>query len=243
MTATSRAAKRFGLAAIAAVLLLAGGAAGWWLGAHARGTAPARESLPVLGQAPSFHGLTNELGQTIDSSLLQGKVQVVTFLFPYCTTYCPLIAAHLVGLENVVRLAGLQDRVRIVAFNVDPGGTGPRQMRAFLKEYGWNPRDTRWEFLTGKPQAIRRVVTQGYHIAYQKVADGEDGAQGPALTPQPEVVNALAAKAQVGYDITHNDGLAIVDPQGRIRRYYTQADVVSNERLFGVIQALLVPRS
>jgi cytochrome oxidase Cu insertion factor (SCO1/SenC/PrrC family) len=243
MTAPSLAAKRLGFAALVGVLVLAGGAVGWWLGAHARAAAPVRESLPVLGQAPSFHDLTNQLGQTVDSSRLHGKVQVVTFLFPYCTTYCPLIAAHLVGLENVVRLAGLQDRVRIVAFNVDPGGTGPRQMRAFLKEYGWNPRDTHWEFLTGKPQQIRRVVTQGYHIAYQKVADGEDAAQGPALTPQPEVVNALAAKAQVGYDITHNDGLAIVDPQGHIRRYYTQADVVSNERLFGVIKALLGPRS
>jgi protein SCO1 len=243
MTATSLAAKRLGLAALVGVLVLAGGAAGWWLGAHARGSAPARESLPVLGQAPSFHGLINQLGQTVDSSRLHGKVQVVTFLFPYCTTYCPLIAAHLVGLEHVVRLAGLQDRIRIVAFNVDPSDTGPRQMRAFLREYGWNPRDTHWEFLTGKPQAIRRVVTQGYHIAYQKVADGEDSAQGPALTPQPEVVNALAAKAHVGYDIAHNDGLAIVDPQGRIRKYYTQADVVSNERLFAVIQALLGPRS
>ncbi len=243
MTAISLAARRLRLAALAGILVLAGGAVGWWLGVHAQSSAPARESLPVLGRAPSFHGLTNQLGQTVDSNRFHGQVQVVTFLFPYCTTYCPLIAAHLVGLENVVRLAGLQDRVRIVAFNVDPGGTGPRQMRAFLKEYGWNPRDTHWEFLTGKPQAIRRVVTQGYHIAYQKVANGEDSAQGPELTPQPEVVNALAAKAQVGYDIAHNDGLAIVDPQGRIRKFYTQADVVSNERLFAVIQALLGPRS
>ncbi|HVB47973.1 MAG TPA: SCO family protein [Burkholderiales bacterium] len=235
----ARAVNRIGLAALVCALVLAVGAVGWLLGARSGGGAAPRAPLPVLGQAPSFRDLTDQLGHSIDSSRFRGKVQVVTFLFPYCTTYCPLIAAHLAGLENVLKLAGLQDRVAIIAFNVDPAGTGPQQMRAFLKEYGWDPRDTRWEFLTGRPQAIRRVVTQGYHIAYQKVSDGDDGAQGPELTPQPEVVNALAAQAHVGYDITHNDGLAIVDQQGRIRKFYTQADVVSNEQLFKDIQALL----
>jgi len=242
MAAASKAGNRIAYAVLVCALLLAGGAAGWWLGARSRGTTPAERPLPVLGQAPSFQGLTNQLGEKVDSSAFHGKVQVVTFLFPYCTTYCPLIAAHLVGLENVVKLAGLQDRVAIVAFNVDPGGTGPEQMRAFLKEYGWDPRDTHWQFLTGTPAAIRQVVTQSYHIAYEKVANGETGAQGPELTPQPEVVNKLAAKMKPAYDITHNDGLAIVDPEGRIRKFYTQADVVSNERLFVVIKALLAPQ-
>lgn len=234
----SQTAGRTGLVALVCALVLAGGAAGWWFGAHSR--VASHKTLPILGEAPSFHGLTNQLGQSIDSGRFRGKVQVITFLFPYCTTYCPLIAAHLVGLENVLKLAGVQNQVRIVAFNVDPAGSGPRQMRAFLKEYGWDPRDTRWEYLTGKPQAIRRVVTQGYHIAYERVANANAGApQGPTLTPQPEVVNPLAIEAHVSYDITHNDGLAIVDPQGRIRKFYTQADVVSNERLFRVIKALL----
>ena len=66
---------------------------------------------------------------------------------------------------------------------------------------------------------------------------------GPAMTPQPEVVNPLADKAHVGYDIVHNDGLVIVDPQGRIRAFYTQGDVVSNDHLFSVIKALLPPGS
>jgi cytochrome oxidase Cu insertion factor (SCO1/SenC/PrrC family) len=129
--------------------------------------------------------------------------------------------------------------VAIVAFNVDPAGTGPAEMRAFMKVYGWDPRDTHWEYLTGAPRAIRRVVTQGYHVGYQKVADGSDAASGPAMTPQPEVVNRLADRAHAGYDIVHNDALAIVDPQGRIRAFYTQGDVVSNDRLLSVVKALL----
>ena len=97
---------------LALVLLLAGGVAGWLIAQ--RPNTQAARALPVLGKAPRFHGLTNQLGERVDSSRFEGKVQVVTFLFPYCTTYCPLIVAHLAGLESTLKLAGLQDRIRDV---------------------------------------------------------------------------------------------------------------------------------
>ena len=53
------------------------------------------------------------------------------------------------------------------------------------------------------------------------------------------VVNPLANKVKPGYDVTHNDGLVIVDPQGRIRKVYDQADVVSNQTLLEAIKPLL----
>ena len=227
--------------ALVLVLLLAGGAAGWLI-AQRPDTRAAR-ALPVLGKAPEFRGLTNQLGESVDSTRFDGKVQVVTFLFPYCTTYCPLITAHLAGLANTLELARLQDKVEIVAYNVDPAGAGPAQMRSFLKEYGWNPKDPKLQFLTGTPQQIQRAVVGGYHVAYEKVPDGAQAGGGPALTPQPEVVNKLADQAHVGYDIVHNDALEIVDPQGRIRKFYPQADVVSNARLLRAVRALLASAS
>lgn len=226
---------------LALVLLLAGGVAGWLI-AQSTNTRAAK-ALPVLGKAPQFSGLTNQLGERVDSSRFDGKVQVVTFLFPYCTTYCPLITAHLAGLESTLKLARLQDKVEIVAYNVDPGGAGTGQMRAFLKEYGWNPETPNLEFLTGTPQQIHRVVDGGYHVAYQKVPNGAAPGGGPELTPQPEVVNKVAAKAKVDYDIVHNDALEIVDPKGRIRKFYPQADVVSNARLLTAIKSLLLSDS
>lgn len=229
----------FTLFGVAVICLALGGALGWDLGTRSAHPRPA--PAPVLGRAPAYHGLINQLGQPVDSTRFAGKVQVVTFLFPYCTTYCPLIAAHLVGLENLLKIARLQDRVQIVAFDVDPAGTGPAQMRAFLKEYGWNPRDLRWQYLTGSPAVIRKIVTGGFHIAYEKVPAGADAeaALGPEQTPQPEVVNPLAERAKVDYDISHNDALILVDPKGRVRHIYTQADVVSNAELLARIQALL----
>lgn len=225
---------------LALVLLLAGGVAGWLIAQT--GQPQGAKPLPVLGKAPRFRGLTNQLGESVDSSRFDGKVQVVTFLFPYCTTYCPLIAAHLAGLASTLELAGLRDRVEIVAYNVDPGGAGTGQMRAFLEEFGWDPKDPDLQFLTGTPVQIHRVVAGGYHVAYEKVPQGANPGGGPELTPQPEVVNKVAAGANVDYDIVHNDALEIVDPQGRIRKFYPEADVVSNSRLLSAIKALLPPR-
>jgi len=224
---------------IAAGLLLAG-FLGWFIRAELGVQRSGAAKAPVIGRAPVYRDLINQLGQPVSSSQFKGKIRVVTFLFPYCTTYCPLTAAHLVGFENLLRTAGLQNRVQIVAFDVDPAGTGPGQMRAFLKEYGWDPKDLHWQYLTGAPKAIRHVVTGGYHIAYTKTSDDDgDQPRGPEETPQPTVVNPLARKAHVDYDITHNDALVIVDARGRIRKVYDQADTVSGQQLLAAIHPLL----
>ncbi len=229
--------------AFAALFLLAGLALGWWIGLH---RARSHAALPVLFAAPAYQGLVNQNGENVSSRDFAGKVQVVAFLFPYCNTFCPVIAAHLVGFENLLAGSALADKVEVVAFNVDPAGTGPAQMRAFLQEYGWNPSDPRWQYLTGTPRQIRRVVTGGFHVDYQRVVDsGPDAAASlPALAvagsdPQPIVANPLATQAHVHYDITHEDALMLVDPQGRVRAIYDQADAVGKFRLLHAVRSLL----
>ena len=221
------------LLALAAAIPFAG-VGGYLLGR--RDGATSRTALPVIADAPSYR-LTNQLGQNVASGDLRGKVQLVTFLFPYCTTLCPLIAAHLAALEAMdLRPAGIADKVAIVSFNVDPEGTGPKQMRAFLSQYGWDPKDTHWQYLTGSPQEIKRVVQKGFSVWYQRVADNGGDAGDPT---QPEVANKLAAAAHVNYDIVHNDVLEIVDQQGRIRKIYDDADTVSPSDLARQVETLL----
>ena len=232
-----------------ALLVLVAAAAGWLLGTQREiGRARAARVPPVLFRAPAYRDLIDQNGATVSSSAFRGKVQVVTFLFPYCNTFCPVIAAHLVGFENMLAATPLAGRVEVVAFNVDPGGTGPRQMRDFLREYGWNPANPHWEYLTGRPEQIRRVVTAGFHVDYQKVMDtGSDAAADQATSalavagsdPQPIVANPLAARARVHYDITHEDGMMVVDGQGRVRAIYDQADAVGKFALFDKVKAVL----
>jgi protein SCO1/2 len=219
-----------------ALLLLGGFAAGYWTG---RGHASLQ--LPDLGTAPRYD-LMNQLGRKVSSESFADKVEVVTFLFPYCTTYCPLITAHLIGFGRLVAREGVEDRVSIVAFNLAPDAAGPAQMREFLKQYGWDPHDPLWQFLTGTEAKIRKVVTDGFHVTYQRVSgqDKDAGLSGGAgLAPQLDVSNPLAEKAKPGFDIVHNDVMLIVDRQGRVRKIYDNADTVSDDRLWDDIQPLV----
>ncbi len=240
------------LGALAIIGVALAGSVGWLLGRQ--GQAP-RGALPVLFKAPEFRGLINQNGIQLSSAHFRGKALVVTFLFPYCNTFCPVVAAHLVGFENLLASTPLAGRVDVVAFDVDPGDTGPRQMRDFLREYGWNPASPRWQFLTGRPTQIRRVVSGGYHVDYQKVPDAPASASAAASAsnpaqasqalavagsdPQPIVANPLATRADVDYDITHEDVMMIVDPQGRVRKIYDQADAVGKMRLLRDVRAVL----
>jgi protein SCO1/2 len=230
-------ALRYG--ALAGILLLSGFIGGIYV-ERARLAPPA---LADIGPAPQYT-LTNQLGQTVSSKAFAGKVQVVTFLFPYCTTVCPLIAAHLIGFERLMVLAqtDMQDKVEIVSFNVAPGAAGPAAMREFLHQYGWDPKDPHWQFLTGSKAQIRRVVTGGYHVAFRRIAgtgsDSQDYASASGA-PQLTVSNPLAEKVKPDFDITHNDAIEIVDAQGRIRKVYDDGDVVPNEQLWRDVGRLL----
>lgn len=199
--------------------------------------------LPVLGSAPAYV-LTNQLGQRVSSDRFRGKVQLVSFLFPYCTTMCPLIAAHLSNLEHLgLRPAGIEDAVQLVSFDLDPAGTGPAQMREFLGQYGWDPTDLHWQYLTGTAAEIHRVVSDGFGVGYQRVAlTGEQGnASGNGSVAQPEVANALGERAHVDYDIIHDDILEIVDQQGRVRKIFDDADTVDWRQLLSIVQSLAEP--
>jgi protein SCO1/2 len=228
---------------LAVVFALAlAGAIGFEIGM--RRSTGAGAQLARIRPAPTYR-LTNQLGDPVRSSSFAGKVQIVTFLFPYCTTYCPLIAADLVRLEGELAGSGLGRRVQIVAFNVDPTGSGAPQMRAFMKEYGWNPADTRWQYLTGSAKAIHHAVYDGYMVAYQRVTlaqeardEARERAQG-VDQPQPVVENRLAETSRVGYDVVHNDVLEIVGPRGEIREIDDDAARASSAHLISVIRTLL----
>ena len=213
--------------------------AGWFLRPNHDGPIP----LPVLGQVPDYT-LTNQLGQDVSSTAFHGRVRVVSFLFAYCRGFCPLIALNFMTLERVLGAADLADQVQLITFNVDPENTGPAQLRAFQQQYGWDPHDGHWQYLTGSPGEIRRIVTDVYHVYYRRIADDDDENETSGIAtentiPEPVVRNRLADKAGVNYDIIHNDLMAIVDTEGRIRKIFGDADRVSDEQMMDVIEQLL----
>jgi protein SCO1 len=209
----------------------------WASGHRSGGQAGSPSAAPgdaaSLGQSPSY-SLTDQTGSAISSAHFRGKVQVVSFLFPYCTTDCPLLARDLALLQRAIAANGLGGKAEIVTFNVDPGGAGPSQLAAFLTQYGAAPdpaaAKAHWHFLTGSPQQIRRVVRDQYHVAYWKVTGVEEGAQHG---------NALASQAHVSYDIKHSDVTYVIDGSGTIREVFTGKDAATSARLLAAIRKAL----
>ena len=203
---------------------------------------------PDFGAAPSFD-LVDQRGRHVSSASLDGTTQVVTYLFPYCRTYCPTITHTLVQLQDDLRQEGLfGSKVRFTIFNVDPTGSGPREMRAFLRQYGVDPADPGWEYLTGSLADITRVVRGGYHVYFSKISlaaerreIAREKAQG-IYTAVPEQPNALAERRHVDYDIVHNDYVELVAPGGRITQIFT-GNQVSEGRLFDAVRQVAVPNS
>jgi len=226
------------------IMILIGVVAGWMLGRAARQDQP---TLPIIGRAPVYHGFLNQLSQPVNSSAFAGKVRLVTFLFPYCSGYCPLIAKHLAGVETELKCAGLQNRVQLIAFDLDPGHTGPTQDRVFLKQYGWNPHNLHWQFLSGSVAQTRHLVRDGYHVYYQQVTESKEDAYAAqekaagTYKLQPHELNALAERVKPNYDVAHMNSLVLVDPQGRVRWVSLQANRVSGGHLLTLIRSLLPP--
>jgi protein SCO1 len=93
-----------------------------------------RGSTPPDGVHLPEVALRDDSGRLVDTSQLDGKVAVVTFLDTQCTESCPLIASH-VGLA--LRSLSEDERRRVVALavSVDPGEDTPQAVRTFLERH------------------------------------------------------------------------------------------------------------
>jgi protein SCO1 len=201
-----------------------------------------RSTRADYGHAPTY-ALTDQLGRRVSSTAFDGRVQVVSYLFPYCKTYCPTITHTLVQLQHDLAQAGLfGGKVQFVIFNVDPAGAGPAEMRTFLQQYGVDPAAPGWHYLTGTPAEVRRVVHDGFHVYYSRVSLKQEAkdiarerAQG-TYVEVPEQPNALADRKHVDYDVVHNDYIEVVDPDGQISAYF-DGNQVSEGKLLQAVRA------
>jgi protein SCO1/2 len=103
--------------------------------------------------------------------------------------------------------------VHLVSFSVDPAHDTPPVLAAYAKEHGADP--SRWTFLTGDGEAIRKAVVDGLKVAAQPVGEDQD----------------LAS-------VFHGSHFVLVDAEGRIRGYYDSADADATDRLLADLSRL-----
>jgi cytochrome oxidase Cu insertion factor (SCO1/SenC/PrrC family) len=137
--------------------------------------------------APDF-SLTDQNGRTVSLASLRGKVVLLTFLDPVCTTDCPIIAQE---FKQAGQMLGAQaGRVELVAVVANPTYRSTAFTRAFDRQEGLTTVPN-WLYLTGSLGQLGAVWRQ-YGVTVQDLPAG-----------------AMAA---------HNDLAVVIDPAGHIRQ-------------------------
>jgi protein SCO1 len=125
----------------------------WALGGVRGVTAPAAIGGPFQ--------LTDQVGQSVTETSLQGRPTLVFFGFTHCPDVCP---TSLFEISEVLRAMGKDaDRVNAYFISVDPERDSAAAMKDYLSSF-----DPHLKGLTGAPDAIAKVTTE-YRVYAKKV--------------------------------------------------------------------------
>jgi cytochrome oxidase Cu insertion factor (SCO1/SenC/PrrC family) len=114
-------------------------------------TPPADPGTKLSGAAPGFT-LTDQFGKRVSLRSLRGKVVVLSFNDPKCTTICPLTTTALLRAKELLGRSG--SRVELVGVGANPEATGVKWVRAYSSAHGMLHK---WRFLTGSLPELKRV--------------------------------------------------------------------------------------
>ncbi|MFZ4165146.1 SCO family protein [Brevundimonas sp. NPDC058933] len=120
--------------------------------------------------------LTNQDGQVVDQSILNGKWTLVFFGFTYCPDYCPTTLGVLNAVQE--RMGDKARDLQIVFVSIDPERDTPRLLKDYLSSDGF---PTGVIGLTGTPEQTAQVAKE-YRAFYQKVGEGETYTMNHSLT-------------------------------------------------------------
>lgn len=160
----------------------------------------ADRALPAYGTMPSFQ-LTDQNGKPFSSTSLNGKFVAVGFIYTSCPDICPMLTTNMVHLQGQLRKAGLSDQVTLLSISVDPEVDTPEVLRQYATDRGADLQS--WSFLTGTLPQIQAVITDGFKVAYEKIAPAHAG-----------------HGAAPSYQVSHSGKVILVDPRGQVRAYY-----------------------
>jgi cytochrome oxidase Cu insertion factor (SCO1/SenC/PrrC family) len=142
--------------------------------------------------AGDFH-LASQAGQSVSLASLRGKVVLLTFLDPECTTGCP-VTSELVAARAMLGTAG--DRVELVAIAANPVRYRLADLRALDRRDGLDSAPG-WLFLTGPLGQLRQVWGE-YGITVAHMA--------PGSSVMTDVVFVIDGHGRIRQEIRDNPG-------------------------------------
>jgi cytochrome oxidase Cu insertion factor (SCO1/SenC/PrrC family) len=144
--------------------------------------------------APNFT-LTSQYGRQVSLASLRGKVVLLAFLDPVCTTDCPIIAAEMRVADTL--LGSKASDTELVAVVANPTYTSLAYTRAFDLQVGLNTVPN-WLYLTG---SISQLASVWHHFGIE-VEDLPAG----AMAAHNDIAFVISAKGEVQQEISDDPG-------------------------------------
>lgn len=150
------------------------------------------------------------MGRTVASDDLEGRVVLANFIFTNCTEFCPTLTPRMAQVQERLKEDGLLgEDVVLLSFSVDPEYDTQDVLLEYAERYGAD--HDAWRFLTGTPEEMEGIVTDGFKLAYTEVQQTLDH------------VHADGSVHVHEYNVVHTNRLALVDGAGQVRAYYDGA--------------------
>mgnify|MGYP006276376041 CR=1 FL=1 len=135
-----------------------------------------------------------------------GQALVVGYVYTQCPDICPMVTANMRQLRERVNAA---DDVTFITITFDPRRDTPERLRGYRQAYGLG--DTDWQFLTGDPDTISRLMERlDVRVQLSRGSYEDDD-----------------------YLIDHTDQISLIDPQQRVLFHYggsmTPVDVLAED--------------
>ena len=143
--------------------------------------------------------LIDEHGAPTSLSAFHGKWVVLAPSMTLCEEVCPITTAAFTALTARLHQDGLANQVTVVEVTVDPWRDTPSRLRAYRRLVGAN-----FTLLTGT-QAEIHSFWKFFGVSYEREPEGS-----------PPDIDWYTHKPET-FDVSHTDGLFILDPAGRER--------------------------
>jgi cytochrome oxidase Cu insertion factor (SCO1/SenC/PrrC family) len=193
---------------------------------------------PLSAVAPGFT-LTDQFGKRVSLRSFRGKVVIVSFNDPECTTICPLTTTALLHAKKLLGRAASQ--VELLGIGANPEATQVKWVRDYSQAHGMLHK---WRFLTGSLAELKRVW-RAYGIEAAVVKGTIDH------TPATYVIDphgresrlfltqmAYSSVNQLGYEIARSTAALL---PGHPRLHGTQS--VAQIGLLGPHKRVTLPRA
>jgi protein SCO1 len=114
---------------------------------------------------------TNQDGEQVSKSDLEGKIWIADFIYTTCETECPQMTYNKQKIERALHEEGIED-VEFVSFSIDPEHDTPEVLKEYGEVRGIEFDKDNWTFLTGyDSQTIKEFAVKSFKSIVEPMED------------------------------------------------------------------------